>query len=79
MKFFSYTPEEGLRLHATEDEAKARAQTWIDLYRNNAAEGWPEEVEEICWGTVRQQAIETDLRPATAFEKASCDYQLVDA
>ena len=40
MKFFSYDPEDGFQLHATEDEAKTRAQSAIDLYRDDAAEGW---------------------------------------
>lgn len=79
MKFFSYDPDDGFELHATEDEAKARAQAAIDLYRDDAADGWPEEVDGVCWGALQQRAIEANKRPNTEHESASCDYQLADA
>ena len=76
-KFFSYDPEDGFQLHDLEDEAKERAQKAIDLYRDDAAEGWPEEVEGVCWGNVRQNVVEInhDEESYVAF----CDYNLADA
>ena len=74
-KFFSYDPEDGFQLHATEDEAKERAQIALDNYRDNAIDdnGWGEEVEGVCWGNVRQNVVEIN----TGIE--SCDYNLAEA
>ncbi len=79
MKFFSYDPEDGFKLHATEDEAKERAQNAIDLYRDDAAEGWAEEVEDVCWGNVRQNVLEINIEPPNNHDEEFCYYYLVDA
>jgi hypothetical protein len=73
MKFFSYDPDDGFLLHETEQKAKQHAQKLIDSYRDDAPEGWPDEVEEACWGELRQQAVEIPI------DDHSCDYKLVDA
>jgi len=78
-KFFSYDPEDGFQLHATEDEAKERAQNAIDLYRDDAAEGWAEEVEGVCWGNVRQNVVEINIATPNNHDEESCDYNLADA
>ena len=79
MKFFSYDPEAGFQLHSTEDKAKTRAQNAIDLYRDDAAEGWAEEVEGVCWGELRQAAMEIEIEPVNNHDTESCDYKLADA
>jgi len=78
-KFFSYDPEDGFQLHATEDKAKERAQNAIDLYRDDAAEGWAEAVEGICWGNVRQNVVEINIAQTNNHDEESCDYNLADA
>lgn len=79
MKFFSYDPDDGFKLHATEDEAKTRAQSAIDLYRDDAAEEWAEAVEDVCWGNVRQNVVEINIAPPNNHDGESYDYNLVDA
>jgi hypothetical protein len=69
-KFFSFDPCDDLVVHGTEEAARAAAQQSIDLYREDAADGWPEEVERVCWGIVLGQAAETKLSgdlPSDAF------------
>jgi hypothetical protein len=78
MKFFSYDPDDGFQLHATEGEAKTRAQNAIDLYRDNAAKGWAEGVEGVCWGNVRQLVVEINIAPKNNYDDP-CDYNLADA
>ena len=78
-KFFSYDPDDGFELHATADEAKERAQGAIDLYREEASDGWPEEVDGVCWGEVRQQATERDTTAETGQDFETCEYDLADA
>ncbi|MBE5528411.1 hypothetical protein A9J41_12950 [Laribacter hongkongensis] len=52
LRFFAYDNEVGFERFNTEVEAKKFVQDSIDEYRGEAAEGWPEEVENICWGVV---------------------------
>lgn len=52
VKFFAYDDETGFDLFDTADEAKKAAQVSIDEYRHGAGEGWPEGVENVCWGVV---------------------------
>jgi hypothetical protein len=73
-KFFSYYPDDGFELHETEDEAKARAQYAIDMYRDDAMEGWAEEVDSVCWGELREYAKEIDTTAECGAD--SCDFRL---
>ncbi|MCG9078965.1 hypothetical protein [Laribacter hongkongensis] len=52
LRFFAYDDEVGFERFNTEAEAKKFVQESIDEYRAIAAEGWPEEVENLCWGVV---------------------------
>ena len=79
MKFFSYDPDDGFELHATEEDAKTRAQNAIDMYRDDAAEGWAEEVDGVCWGELRQAAAEIKIDAVNNYDIESCDYKLTDA
>ncbi len=57
-KYFAFDPECGFELFDTAEEAQSYAQQVIDQYRDEAAEGWPESVEGICWGEVKQATFE---------------------
>jgi hypothetical protein len=61
-KFFSYDPCDDLSLHDTADAARAAAQNAIDIYREDASEGWAEDVERVCWGAVLEQATEIKIK-----------------
>jgi hypothetical protein len=85
MKYFSYYPEEGFELHETADEAKKAAEDALDFERGEAAEGWSDYIDQICWGELKQIIIETLNRPRTdedTFVSSDCDtivdYGLVD-
>ena len=71
-KFFSHSNDGGFLLHDTAAAAEAEAQASIDYYRDGSSEGWPEEVEFVCWGEVKRRAKQTEIlgRPD------ECDYAL---
>ena len=80
-KFFSFDPDDGFETHDTEAEAKARALGAIDLCRDNAGDpdtGWPESVDGICWGEIRQRTVERDTTAETGQDFETCDYDLVN-
>jgi len=52
--YFSYCPDAGFEIHDTALEAEKSAQDSLDYFRDNACDGWSEEVDGICWGTVSQ-------------------------
>ena len=72
-KFFSFSTDNGFLLHRTADEAKAEAEANIDYYRDGAFEGWPEEVDSVCWGEVKEKSEQTEIRE----RPDACDYKLV--
>ncbi|MCG9054427.1 hypothetical protein LH442_00225 [Laribacter hongkongensis] len=61
LRFFAYDDEVGFERFNTEAEAKKSVQESIDEYRAIAAEGWPEEVENLCWGVVLGTTKEVPL------------------
>ncbi len=79
MKYFSYDDETGFDLHDTADAAKAAAEASIDAYRDEAGEGWPEAVDNICWGQVIEHTEAGPSEPAPAGSELDyvCDYRLV--
>lgn len=56
--WFSYDPCDCFQFHNTEAEAKASAEKSLDAYRDEAGDGWNEEVNGVCWGTVSQKVEE---------------------
>lgn len=60
-EFFAYDPECGFETFRTEAEAKKYAQDSIDSCREEASEGWPELVNNICWGVVLGATREVEL------------------
>lgn len=62
-KFFSAS-NEGLDEHDTAEAAQNEAQSIIDMYREEAADGWPEEVDSVCWGVILGKAVEMPVKDA---------------
>ncbi len=62
--WFSYDDEHGFETHATEEEARKAAAESLDMYRDDAYEGWDEGVTNVCWGRIRQCVVELSRRPA---------------
>jgi hypothetical protein len=84
-RFFSYDPDNGFETHQTLEQAKSAAGKCLGSYRDDAHEGWADEVTGICWGEIKQIIAETERRPRT--DEDNCDpdldefvdYKLVDA
>jgi hypothetical protein len=79
-KFFSYDHEDGIAFHETAEEAKARAEKCFQYDIDDAPEGWHEEVENICWGTVNQKITETSRKKAEGGKgyDEEVDYKLLN-
>ena len=79
-KFFSYCPDEGFETHNTAEEAKKAADDSIDSFRDNAEDGWSEEVDQVCWGEVKEQSTMGDKRSKDdaakegIFVNSACDF-----
>lgn len=73
-RFFSYSPDLGIVWHETAEAAKTSAEEELKQYRNDAKfDGeWPQEVEEIRWGEVKEATAE--IRHDE--EEEGCDYAL---
>lgn len=52
-RFFSYDGAFTFMRHDTEAEAKEKAEEWLEGYRDDAADGWPDEAAGVCWGEVK--------------------------
>lgn len=83
--WFSYDQNEGLLFHDTEQEARASAELFLDSYRDEAPDGWAEEVTQICWGRVYGDVREVERRPRNEDDvcvsseiEEIVDYALVD-
>ena len=62
-RFFSYCPECRFETHATAEEAEKAADEHLDHFRDEAPEGWSEDVTGICWGEIKGTIQETLRRP----------------
>ncbi|MEM6050483.1 hypothetical protein AAH450_07850 [Erwinia sp. P7711] len=80
MKYFAYDPETGFEIFETSEEASSHAQEAIDMYREEASEGWPESVESVCWGEVKQRSQESTFNAGDEddLDKEYSDYHLED-
>lgn len=87
--YFSYDSDSGFEIHKTKKEAEQAANDMIDYYRDNASEGWSDEVESVCWGIIKQESKMTEPEPITEKLREElcispdcdhiCDYYLNDA
>jgi hypothetical protein len=82
-KYFSFAPsgcyldDEGFRMHWTKQAAIDRCNNALLQLREMSSEGWILDVEEICWGEIRQSAQEIHHKetPGGEFDY-TCDYVL---
>ena len=77
--YFSYCNCNGYEMHETKQEAIDRAQSSIDEACETAEDGWPDDIEQVCWGIIMQSAAQANFRetPEGTFD-FHCDYVLVD-
>uniref|UniRef100_A8GLP3 Uncharacterized protein n=1 Tax=Serratia proteamaculans (strain 568) TaxID=399741 RepID=A8GLP3_SERP5 len=79
LEFFSYCGIDGdFNTHKTAEEAIAAAESSIDFARGGASDGgWPEELNNTCWGVVVRAARECDVVASNNKEfDYTCDYEL---
>ena len=60
--FFSYDENQGFERHETAAAAKADAESALEMYRDDACDGWPDEVNRVCWGFVLGIVSEVERR-----------------
>lgn len=81
--FFSYDSSGFYEEHDTAENAAAYAEDSISEYRDNAPDGWSDEVGSVVWGVIMQRATMTGLRPVTEGDNVPshieewCDYTLL--
>lgn len=81
--FFSYDSSGCYEEHDTAEKAAAYAEDSISEYRDNAPDGWSDEVGSVVWGVIIQRATMTGLRPVTEEDNVAphieefCDYTLL--
>ena len=88
MKYFSYCPEDGFQLHGTKEAAEQAANDSLDFLRDNAEEGWHDEVDQVCFGEVNQIATVKNEKSAEEAKQEGiymassidyyCEYELKD-
>ncbi|WP_368300903.1 hypothetical protein [Kluyvera sichuanensis] len=80
--YFAFAPEYGFDYFANKQDAIDTAQAEIDAYRDDAFDGWDEDVRRVSWGVVIQQADGFDAEGVHISDRChtyqTCDYQLVD-
>ncbi|EOC1196094.1 hypothetical protein AAAW47_001258 [Cronobacter sakazakii] len=81
--FFAYGSECGYEEFETAEKAMEFAEAEIADYRDQACDGWSDEVGSVVWGIVMQRASMTGLRPVKEDDNAPshieefCDYALL--
>ncbi|MFS8079922.1 hypothetical protein UDZ25_14235 [Serratia marcescens] len=81
--FFAYDPDNGFEEFKTKDEAIAAAESYIDYYRGEACDGWPDEVDQVSWGIIMQESTRVNERPLDKDDSCDpaietvCDYALL--
>lgn len=81
--YFAYSPDYGFDYFKDKQSAIDTAQDEIDAYREDAEDGWSEDVQRVSWGVVVQQAQGVDAQGLHTSDSQhtyqTCDYRLVDA
>lgn len=81
--FFAYGGDCGYEEFKTAEEAREFADEEIAGYREQACDGWSDEVGGVVWGIVMQRATMTGLRPVEEGDNCAegftewCDYTLL--
>lgn len=55
-KYFAYESDFGFETFETDELAREAAEGAIDRYREDADDGWDDNVANVCWGVIAQQA-----------------------
>ena len=70
--YFCYDPNgSGFTLHSDQEQARKEATQALDAEREEAAEGWSDEVMLICWGLVCEKVMltrEASAPPGSNFD-----------
>lgn len=81
--YFAYSPEYGFDYFKDKQSAIDTAQEEIDDYREDADDGWSEDVQRVSWGVVIQQAQGFDAQGLHTSDSQhtyqTCNYRLVDS
>ncbi|MBV0142513.1 hypothetical protein KTP63_01310 [Klebsiella quasipneumoniae] len=81
--YFAYSPEYGFDYFKDKQSAIDTAQAEIDAYREDADDGWSEDVQHASWGIVIQQAQGFDAQGLHTSDSQhtyqTCNYRLVDS
>ncbi|HCQ8985213.1 TPA: hypothetical protein OMI17_001511 [Klebsiella pneumoniae] len=81
--YFAYSPEYGFDYFKDKQSAIDTAQAEIDAYREDADDGWSEDVQRVSWGVVIQQAQGFDAQGLHTSDSQhtyqTCNYRLVDS
>lgn len=81
--YFAYSPEYGFDYFKDKQSAIGTAQAEIDAYREDADDGWSEDVQRVSWGIVIQQAQGFDAQGLHTSDSQhtyqTCNYRLVDS
>ncbi|EMF8770351.1 hypothetical protein V4T53_003875 [Klebsiella pneumoniae] len=81
--YFAYSPEYGFDYFKDKQSAIDTAQGEIDAYREDADDGWSEDVQRVSWGIVIQQAQGFDAQGLHTSDSQhtyqTCNYRLVDS
>jgi hypothetical protein len=69
-KYFSHV--DGMfEFHETKEDAIVRCKEELESFRDNAEDGWPDEVNYVCWGEIKQRAKECNI--IYRCEDTNCD------
>ncbi|CAI1686858.1 hypothetical protein [Serratia fonticola] len=78
--YFAYSDDIGYEEFDTAEQASMKALEEIDLYREDASDGWPEQVDRVCWGLTLQRASGFDHQDIKPDERGhtyqTCNYRL---
>jgi hypothetical protein len=81
-QWYSIDPEHGVEVWATEAEAKAAAEAALEHYRDNASDGWHEQMEALEWGMLLPHGhakevdrVERENDDTGLCERIGCDYR----
>jgi hypothetical protein len=81
--FFVYDPDGFVEFFDTANAAREYAEKILGQCEAQAPDGWPDNVEQICWGAVLGRIVETERRPVEPGDACEgCDeyvsYELQD-
>ncbi len=76
MKYFAYDPECGHEFFESKEQAIEYCNQALEIAQECAQldNEWPDWVDNICWGEVKQRVQEVNLNQ----EDNTCDYHLKD-